>query len=112
MGEAEGEEGQEGQEAEEEEEKEKEEEGEEGEVRRRQAQEGPAQEQGQDRVGEEGGCLHEEEGAEQGPQRRQDRGHLRRRLHVQARGRGGQARQVSECVLLSPVISTPGSRGC
>merc|ERR1711881_45939 len=56
--------------------------------------------------------VHQEEGAEQGPQRRQDRGRLRRRLHVQARGRGGQAREVSGCVFRSPVISTPGSRGC
>merc|ERR1712057_148978 len=56
--------------------------------------------------------VHQEEGAEQGPQRRQDRGRLRRRLHVQARGRCGQAREVSGCVFRSPVISTPGSRGC
>merc|ERR1711924_365695 len=71
------------------------------------------QRQGDPRHHHQGGVgVHQEEGAEQGPQRRQDRRHLRRRLHVQARGRGGQARQVSECVFLSPVISTPGSRGC
>merc|ERR1712093_926919 len=68
---------------------------------------------GEPRRDHQGGVgVHQEEGAEQGPQRRQDRGRLRRRLHVQARGRGGQAREVSGCVFRSPVISTPGSRGC
>merc|ERR1719265_2755564 len=56
--------------------------------------------------------AHQEEGPEQGPQRRQDRRDLRRRLDVQAPGRREQAHQVSECVFLSPVISTPGNRGC
>merc|ERR1712139_393704 len=71
--------------------------------------------QGQDdpRPGVQGAVgAHQEEGPEQGPQRRQDRRDLRRRLDVQAPGRREQAHQVSECVFLSPVISTPGNRGC
>merc|ERR1711988_1554103 len=112
-------------EEEEEEEKEGEEEEEEEEKEEgralpgRQAPEGPAQEQGGGGGGQEEGCcddqgrvgLHQEEGFEQGPDGRQDRGHLRWRLDVQARRRREQAPEVSGCVFFL-VNSARGSAGC
>merc|ERR1712094_76892 len=44
------------------------------------------------------------------PHRRQDRGHLGRRLDVQDGGRGEQAHQVSGCVFF-PVNSSRGNAG-
>merc|ERR1712118_417209 len=55
--------------------------------------------------------LHQEEGLEQGPDGRQDRGHLRWRLDVQARRRREQAPEVSGCVFFL-VNSARGSAGC
>ena len=53
----------------------------------------------------------QEEGFEQGPDGRQDRGHLRWRLDVQARRRREQAPEVSGCVFFL-VNSARGSAGC
>merc|ERR1712118_644086 len=104
-------EGQEAEEEEEEEEKEGQEEEEEEEKEEeegralpgRQAPEGPAQEQGGGVGGPEEGCCDEEG--------RQDRGHLRWRLDVQARRRREQAPEVSGCVFFL-VNSARGSAGC
>merc|ERR1712094_66592 len=52
--------------------------------------------------------LHQEEGHQQGPHRRQDRWPLERRLDVQDDGRGEQAHQVSGCVFF-PVNSSRGN---